>query len=187
MSKQCATFPCVAVRGLALWMTLWPTSLEFELVIVIFTLWSVQKPGLFEKVLQHFLTSPPVLYRSYSSSSLQTLTTPSGSTFPPMGILHPQYLSYSHGKQIEFLTSFHFDSCQEKELQRFSPTSPTHRHVVFTSAQPSDTLPGENAASSECVNWLRDIFHLDVYLMFSVMNWCLFQLIQSLEMIKRVI
>lgn len=81
------------------------------------------------------------LLHSNSTSSLQT-SQHKAARIPTMDkiLLHPRYLSHSGGKQIEFLSSYHFNSCQKGEHQRFSPT---HCHVVSTSARPSDTLPRE--------------------------------------------
>lgn len=59
-------------------------------------------------------------------------------------------------QQMEYLSSYHFSSCQsKKEHQRSSAASPTHRHVGFTSARPSDTLPGAAQRLGTCLSFLK--------------------------------
>lgn len=73
------------------------------------------------------------LLASHSSSSLQAwqheaVHVPSWGRF----LLQPRYLSCSHWRQIEFLSSYHFNSCQEKNIkdpQQLLPPTAMWLHI----------------------------------------------------------
>lgn len=132
---------------------IWPTSLELELVIVIFTLNACLSGGRAEARAYRERGSAAHLAQrrllaSNSSSSLQTAKRkapfvhsrifPDGKDSSSSSL--PEPLAQKTNRIFKLLS---FQLAPGKEHQRFSPPSPTHRHVVFTYARPNDTLPGE--------------------------------------------
>lgn len=130
-----ATLFLKAFHTLLLQNGFWPTSLEFELVVVIFTpntcLSIIHAENMSYRERSAVNLTWCHLWDANSSSSLQN-PQHKALHIPWWSLLHACYLS--HSKQIEFLSSYHFNLCQNENIKDshklYPPTAMWFSHLL---------------------------------------------------------